>query len=545
MPSPEVSGIRTPSCRPTKLERLRQTLVDLLPSQQDTNVLCEASSCWLLLHAFNLKHKGNPENGSNILPSSFNISEVSKQHPTLIARTLLYISVCLQQLPPNFDTSLLHFPTSVESRIDRYVSTVQSLITSDDELVSTIEGLECLILQGIFHINGGNPRRAWLTFRRALNIAQLMGLHKKDTPVPTGREMWCQIVQADRYLGLLLGLPCGCADEVFGPEETFQNPDIDKDHLFTRKLCQLSGSIIERNSNDNIHAYAATQEIDEKLEQLARDLPASWWAVPAYIADDRSQKAAEAFDRLMVQIWYFQLEALLHLPFMLRAATERRFEYSKFTCLKASREMMYRYLALRETETKSFCCKIVDFGALVATVTLLLGLLELPQASESQEVKEQKETDRALVRTVMTSMEELWRICGDVVAKQCVNVIKTLLSAESPAGPNGGNLRLTIPYFGTISIARPPAGSSQSEKSTFVPIQPPQTVPTSRQGIQDWQGLQYSTQNPIHAPVVSFTSSQFPAHVPEQQMDDWGLQEADTLFFDSLLNTDLEGNWMF
>jgi hypothetical protein len=124
--------------------------------------------------------------------------------------------------------------------------------------------------------------------------------------------------------------------------------------------------------------------------------------------------------------------------------------------------------------------------------------------------------------------------------------MRTLLSAESPAGPNGGNLRLTIPYFGTINIARPPASPIENENITFDSMQPPQTVPAhQKQGVHDWQGPQYQPQNQIHAPVVSFTSSQFPAHLPEQQIEGWGLREADTLFFDSLLNTDLEGNWIF
>jgi uncharacterized protein YecA (UPF0149 family) len=393
-------------------------------------------------------------------------------------------------------------------------------------------------------MNGGNPRRAWLSFRRALNIAQLMGLNKKSTSVLGGREMWFQIVQADRYLALLLGLPCGCADDAFGPEETFRNPEMDKDILFTRKLSQISGSIIERNQNENTQTYITTQEIDEKLEQLAKDMPESWWEVPGYIPNDRSPDAAETFDRLLYQIWYFQLEALLHLPFMLR--NERRYDYSKFSCLKASREMMYRYLALRETDTKSFCCKVIDFGALTATVTVLLGLLEIPQAGESRDEQEQKERDRTLVRTVMNSMEELSRIGGDIVTTQCVNVIKTLLSAESPAGPNGGNLRLTIPYFGTINIARPPATAAQNQ--SFPPVQLPQiqTEPAGRQpSAQTWQAPSFRTYNPVGGPVVSFTSSQFPPPVPEQQIENWGLQEADTLFFDSLLNTDIEGNWIF
>jgi hypothetical protein len=146
-------------------------------------------------------------------------------------------------------------------------------------------------------------------------------------------------------------------------------------------------------------------------------------------------------------------------------------------------------------------------------------------------------------------MEELSATGGDAVAKQCVNVINTLLSAESPAGPNGGNLRLTIPYFGTINIARPPVAQNQNDNRVFNSMQLPQTVSANQQqGIQDWQmlkGPQYAAPNQGHAPVVSFTSSQFPTHLAEQNIEDWSLQEADTLFFDSLLNTDLEGNWIF
>jgi hypothetical protein len=104
-------------------------------------------------------------------------------------------------LPLSFSTTELQLYPSVEARLDKYLSTVQALITSDDELVSTIDGLECLILQGLFHLNAGNPRRAWLTFRRALNICQLMGIHKKNgSSIPGGEKMWYQIVQADRYL---------------------------------------------------------------------------------------------------------------------------------------------------------------------------------------------------------------------------------------------------------------------------------------------------------------------------------------------------------
>jgi len=134
------------------------------------------------------------------MSSTYNLAEVSKLHPTVIAKSLLYLAVCSQQLPGGFDTSKLQLGPSLDQRIEKYMSTVQSLITSDDEVVSTIEGLECLLLQGIYHINCGNLRRAWLTFRRALNVGQLMGIHRGNDNMHGAKNMWYQILQGDRYL---------------------------------------------------------------------------------------------------------------------------------------------------------------------------------------------------------------------------------------------------------------------------------------------------------------------------------------------------------
>ena len=134
--------------------------------------------------------------------SPFNIAEISKEKPAVIARTLLYIVVSLQQLDPGFDQARLQSIPAVQARIERILATVNALVTSDDEFVTTMEGLECLVLQGMFYINGGSPRRAWLIFRRALSIGQLMGLQKTtaSSVFPNARNMWHRMVQGDRYL---------------------------------------------------------------------------------------------------------------------------------------------------------------------------------------------------------------------------------------------------------------------------------------------------------------------------------------------------------
>lgn len=341
---------------------------------------------------------------------------------------------------------------------------------------------------------------------------------------------------------LLLGLPSGSADSPLTLDEAFQNPDSNKDIAFARKVSSIAGRIIERNQAESTQAYATTQEIDERMDNLAKEMPQSWWAIQQTTGDHETIEAV--LHRTMTQIWYFQLEALLHLPFMLRAATERRYEYSKFSCLKASREVVLRYLALRGN--KSFCCKIVDFGALTATVTLLLGLLEPTQGFESGS---KDENDRVLISNVLNRMEEMSSNGRDVMATQSVNVIKTLLAIDASPASVAGNLRVSIPYFGTVNIARAPPTPTSNGIANFA-VMPHQEHDSAGQQAASlvWPEPSASSQADIYcnAPMVSFHSTQFPAAlVPELPIEEWALQDTDTFFFDSLLHTDLEGNWMF
>jgi hypothetical protein len=198
-PTPTSQGAGTKcasfgSCRIPRIERIRQALLELLPSQHDTDLICTASSFWLTIYAFAI------QSNDPLIPPKFDLAEISKGSPTSIARILLYLACCLQQFEPDFDRTQLTLYPSIEARMERYVSTVQALVTSDEELVSSIEGLDCLLTQCSYHINAGNPRRAWLTIRRAMNIGQLMGIHLPTCTIPGGKVAWSRIVQGDRYL---------------------------------------------------------------------------------------------------------------------------------------------------------------------------------------------------------------------------------------------------------------------------------------------------------------------------------------------------------
>ncbi|CAD6447311.1 5fe09b89-7443-4cbe-881c-131efb4b48bf [Sclerotinia trifoliorum] len=549
----------TNQCRPlTKVERIRDVLIELLPSQEATNKLCSFSDSWLLMHSLSQHSPQIMLQPTGFNPNhSFNIPGIGKESPATIAQTLLYVAVCLQQVPHGYDASQLGFNTSIQARTDKIISTVSGLVTSDDELVACIQGLECLMLLGLFHMNAGNLRRSWLTFRRGMNIGQLMGLHRREefgsTALPPGGiHLWRSLMQADRYLSLLLGMPAGAGDCIILPHETFSNPNINHDLLFIKKITNLAGGILERNQSEHIHAFATTQELDEKLENIGREMPSSWWDIPDHFEtiSEKTNSAAK-FDRIMSQIYYFQLQSFLHLPFMVRADTERRYEYSKFACMKSSRECISRYLAIRRSGAASFCCRVIDFGAFTACVTLLLSILETPPVGgDTIVVQDQKCSDRKLVETVLDVMSEC-ASAEDVMAIQSVEVIKTLLSSTSTSG----NLRLTIPYFGTISIARTPKSSTATNVTQSTPSintdQPSlNTTPalmdmTPRASAQAQNEFVTAVNSPWAAQQkVSFKSSQFPPLELEQQFEDWpGLHPDNTMFFDSLLNTDLEANW--
>jgi hypothetical protein len=187
----------------TRLEKLRRQLVVMLPSQHDVDLLSEESQGWWLLRRHILPHLVRfPDHD---LSRPFDTKSVSVGHPMCIARLLLCCALCIQQLSPKFDSRRLDMKIPLDELMEKITTTVAGAVTSDDELIGSMEGVECLILQGVFQINAGNLRRSWLCFRRAINVAQLMGLHRVslnsavdgsvDLPETRRHYMWYQIVK--------------------------------------------------------------------------------------------------------------------------------------------------------------------------------------------------------------------------------------------------------------------------------------------------------------------------------------------------------------
>lgn len=309
----------------------------------------------------------------------------------------------------------------------------------------------------------------------------------------------------------------------------------------------IAGLIVDRNQAEPTHAFSTTQNIDEKLDNLSKQMPSSWWEMPDNSIFERNEATVDLFDRALVQIWHYELESLVHLPYMLRAAVDRRYEYSRLSCLSASRKLVHRWIFLRERSKASFICKVIEFQAFKAAITLLLGILQPSQTVKDPMQIRQEEEDRKLIDTVRNIFEELQALENDVVLGQSAEVLKTLESINLKDRGKGGSIRLTIPHFGTISVGKSRCNLAAEGARPAPNLHGNATANASFQvdpALQNWQSnVPMQPPYPTPPPLLTFTSSQFPPLTAD--MGEWPFNEDDTLLFNSLLNTDLEGNWNF
>lgn len=245
--------------------------MDLLPSCSSLEELGEANSFWWLLRA-QCFHDYN----RTLLSDT--TTALSKSPPSRIARAILWVVIALQQLPRESDLNsleLLHHPSKL---IAKCVNTVTRSISSDETLVSSLDGLECLVLQGIFYNNDGKLQSAWLSYRRALNVAQIIGLHRlttngmSDTEFNTrAKHIWHHIIFADRYLSTMLGMYHGISDTALDSQK---NIVVAPNATPMEHLCRIAGLIIERNqrfSDVTPSMVRVTQTIDSELSSI--DIP--------------------------------------------------------------------------------------------------------------------------------------------------------------------------------------------------------------------------------------------------------------------------------
>ncbi|KAH8900230.1 hypothetical protein GQ53DRAFT_622065, partial [Thozetella sp. PMI_491] len=415
-----------------------------------------------------------------------------KDHPTLIARYMLTFASHLQSFRRNPQNNAQTLLTNPKELIIRIMNAVTALITSNDDLLGSVEGVECAILQGLVEASDGNMRRAWLAFRRATVVGQLMGISKRPCPplkVLDRRTkvdpqlLWFRVVHHDRWISLLLGLPQGCLDFSMASEE-YLSADTPMGRL-ERSNCVVAGRILQRNEQGTVGLsdWKATQTIDTELQSAAKHLPSKWWLSPNLATIPPNSPALFwELQRALAQLMYFYLATQLHLPYMLRFAGDKQSNYSKIMCASASREMLARFVSYRSfTRLAGGGSPSVDFYALTGAMALLLAHIHSykSQIGCGENIfAHQRMSDRAMLEQVLELMEAQGRDSNDSLSLQSAALLRRLMVVEEEASRGGqyntyvrqlcetpspshsripddsSVLQISIPYFGTIKIAK-------------------------------------------------------------------------------------------
>lgn len=237
--------------------------------------------------------------------------------------------------------------------------------------------------------------------------------------------------------------------------------------VFVTNVSKLAGRVIDRNQGVAEQSFAWALQLDQELEDLWKKLDPAWLDYSELLANPE-HNAAELRERIMAQIVYHQIRVYLHLPFMLKSATNTRFTYSRTACLNGSREVLRLYQALRTGAVQPlYECKAVDFIGFTSAVLIQIGLFNFAATSSSRDPAKMKEVE-ADVRLIEISIDIFRRASsekGGKVALQSAEVLEkmqTKFKQGCPASnPNGSSTcgdaehdDMVIPYFGTISIRR-------------------------------------------------------------------------------------------
>ncbi|KAI1140439.1 hypothetical protein F5Y05DRAFT_318109 [Hypoxylon sp. FL0543] len=585
-PATSIHGESVPTL-PSKHAHISKALLAAFPCQHDIDRILAASSGGYFIVTFFTGIDGPFEP-----PSSVSEVPPATSHPALLAKRLMQLANCMQSMSSNAVSRTPVTREAIRTQMSRIARVVSDLVVSDDDLVGSVEGLETLALMVLYHANAGNLRKSWLCVRRALSVAQLMGADRwpDDKPLksvdprsdPSARALastlWFRLNSSDRYLSLILGLPAASEDNSFADLERMAR--CSPTEQLERIHAAIAGSIIKRNLSNHKGAtadaaFGTTQTIDCDLETAAKSMGVEWWQPldPIDTSTATPLDLIRAHGRVMVQMNHHHLLVLLHLPYMMRDPKERRWDYSKTTCLHSSREMLRAYLFFRHLTDAASACRHTDYGALTAAMTLLLGYLDPKLRARDDATSSQRDADRNLVLAVRDIMKDISERDGDKLARETSDIITRLLpltdvdlTMEGSEVSGNAPVRLEIPYLGTININpvnRRTRQTFQQDSTSITPAAASYTEPRRLRSSTTSGNASYGPSNPGSwtmdsnlqqppQPPSSFLASlgedadfsfmqlepdlSSPYQFPElaADVDQWTFQGFDAAFFESL-----------
>lgn len=418
--------------------------------------------------------------------------------PVAIARKLLVLGAYLQVASSRPKHGIAHSNAEYHVISAQALETVSKLVTHNDDLPESIEIIECLVIESQYHNYTGNIRRAWIVLRRAMALAQILGLDRQRripahiTNVDPAQEtsyqehIWFVLVHYDQYLSLVLGISPNL------PEHSQTAPGLLESCTPSQRMSRLhsmaTGRILQRNRVD-IYNIVETMEIDSILQQAAACMPAQWWLPPDWHGDKGDEGMSCVVSHLMVHFAHYNILLQVHLPSVIHSLASGQYYSGTPTAINSSREILTRFTVFRSRHPAVSYCRGLDIFAFVASIALCL--LHIRASSESQTptdcdslgmsslLAHQRLAHRGLMERALQCIEGIAQVQPhDKITSSIIPVFRKLLAFEEEAHrgvsysiylpPNAGHskdsklavvrdagtLYLDVPFCGTIQVER-------------------------------------------------------------------------------------------
>jgi hypothetical protein len=138
-----------PAASLAKREKVKQALLSMLPPYDQLLKLLNSNADWW--QTWRRKCSGTSSPDQTL--SQFSVQAMTTGNIGAIATVVLAVGICASEDSDD---------------VDRYIECVDRWVLSDDEFAATLEGMECLILKSKWYADVGQPRRAWLSYRKGL-----------------------------------------------------------------------------------------------------------------------------------------------------------------------------------------------------------------------------------------------------------------------------------------------------------------------------------------------------------------------------------------
>lgn len=386
--------------------------------------------------------------------------------PGETAKGLVWLSLCIQQLPKSFTAHC----GSPRELVNLFFDEVDSLLRKSPE---SVQGVEAMVAQWKCFVNAGRPRRAWKCSRAALDSALLLGMHQARHDEPN-YKLWMALCAQDVQMACFLGLPYSVPDRFMLLGER-GSPDSGEMTSMGR-LNELNRHIIERNQTATARRpppYSVTMRLAEEMDEIAQMLghdPAS--SLNSTVANDTSEpeQLGGLFWHGATVFFSHFTNTLIHLPHLLAAKTDSRLAYSGQTALLAAEAMIIAFQSLPSSSNGiPAVCDFLDYAVLTGALIIVTDLIS-GYVSEETEVSHTsfrgEDEESRLWQVVMgfaRSMRIKAALVDSSVAAQAAEVVENLHAARYGNYNGPEDHEVMIPYFGRVCFRIKPAQSRTIE----------------------------------------------------------------------------------